>query len=232
MQKGITMAELIGCWNLSKHYAADGRAVAAVEQVNLSVGRGDFVVILGHSGSGKTTLLSLIGGLTVPDVGEVVIDGVENWHQDDNALSAMRNRKIGFIFQFASLIPSLTVLENVLLPLAFGEHAKAGREQAMEMLTLVGLADKANAFPAQLSGGQQRRVAIARAFINNPEVILADEPTGDLDEETEQDILALFRKYNAQGTTFLVVTHNNDLAATQANPRVFTMRQGVLDEAA
>lgn len=225
------MAELIGCRNLSKRYAADGATVAAVEQVNLSVGRGDFVVILGHSGSGKTTLLSLIGGLTTPDNGEVVIDGIENWQQGDNALSAMRNRKIGFIFQFASLIPSLTVLENVLLPLAFGETG-GDRQQAMEMLTLVGLADKANAFPAQLSGGQQRRVAIARAFINNPEVILADEPTGDLDEETEQEILALFRRYNGQGTTFLVVTHNNDLAASQVNPRVFTMRQGVLEEAA
>lgn len=226
------MSECIGCRNLCKRYPADGKAVAAVEGVNLSVARGDFVVILGHSGSGKTTLLSLIGGLTVPDSGEVVVDGVENWHQSDNALSAMRNRKIGFIFQFASLIPSLTVLENVLLPIAFGESTKAGREQALEMLTLVGLSDKANAFPSQLSGGQQRRVAIARAFINNPEVILADEPTGDLDEETEQEILALFRKYNTEGTTFLVVTHNNGLAATQDNPRVFTMRQGVLEEAA
>ncbi|MEW6593862.1 MAG: ABC transporter ATP-binding protein [Thermodesulfobacteriota bacterium] len=226
------MAELIGCRNLSKRYAAEGRQVAAVEGVNLRVDRGDFVVILGHSGSGKTTLLSLIGGLTTPDSGEVVVDGVENWHQGDNALSVMRNRKIGFIFQFASLIPSLTVLENVLLPLAFGDSAKAGREQAMEMLALVGLSDKANVFPAQLSGGQQRRVAIARAFINSPEVILADEPTGDLDEETEREILALFRRYNEQGTTFLVVTHNNDLAATQANPRIFSMRQGVLEEAA
>ena len=226
------MAEFIGCRNLVKHYSADGADVSAVEQVNLSVARGDFVVILGHSGSGKTTLLSLIGGLTAPDSGEVVVDGVENWHQGDNALSAMRNRKIGFIFQFASLIPSLTVLENILLPLAFGESVQAGREQALEMLALVGLADKANSFPAQLSGGQQRRVAIARAFINNPQVILADEPTGDLDEETEREILTLFRKYNEQGTTFLVVTHNNDLAATQANPRIFTMRQGVLEEAA
>lgn len=226
------MTEIIGCRNLSKRYPADGKTVAAVEQVSLSVGRGDFVVILGHSGSGKTTLLSLIGGLTAPDSGEVMVAGVENWHQSDNALSAMRNRKIGFIFQFASLIPSLTVLENVLLPLAFGATSGRDRQKAVEMLALVGLGDKANAFPAQLSGGQQRRVAIARAFINNPEVILADEPTGDLDEETELEILALFRKYNEQGTTFLVVTHNNGLAATQANPRVFTMRQGVLEEAA
>lgn len=224
------MSEIISCRRLNKRYIADSNPVIAVDNVDLAVRKGEFVVILGHSGSGKTTLLSLIGGLTAPDSGEVLVDGVENWHQSDDALSIMRNSKIGFIFQFASLIPALTVLENVLLPITFAGNSTINRGMALKMLELVGLADKANAFPAQLSGGQQRRVAIARAFINQPEVILADEPTGDLDEETEQEILAIFRHYNQQGTTFLVVTHNNDLAATQINPRVLFMKQGVLGE--
>ncbi len=226
------MAAIIGCRNLSKQYLVNDKPVIALDKVDLTVDKGDFVVILGHSGSGKTTLLSLIGGLTTPDTGEVSVEGVENWHQSDEALSTMRNQKIGFIFQFASLIPTLTVLENILLPLSFGNKVTADRTDALAILETVGLADKATAFPAQLSGGQQRRVAIARAFINRPDVILADEPTGDLDEATEREILQIFRKYNEQGTTFVVVTHNNELAATQVNPRVFTMRQGVLQEAA
>ena len=202
--------------------------VTAVSDVNLAIAQGEFVVILGHSGSGKTTLLSLIGGLTVPDSGEVLVRGVENWRQSDNALSDMRNATIGFVFQFASLIPTLTALENVLLPLTFGRVPRGSQAQARDILARVGLADKMNAFPGQLSGGQQRRIAIARAFINQPAIILADEPTGDLDEETEGDILRIFKEYNEGGTTFVVVTHNMHLAQTQNNARVLEMRQGVL----
>lgn len=219
---------IIECKDLTKTYPVENTMVHAVNTVNLSINKGDFLVILGHSGSGKTTLLSLIGGLTAPDSGQVFIDGVENWQQSDRALSTMRNSKIGFIFQFASLIPTLSVMENILLPLCFGQNPAGSRDLALDILAQVGLADKANAFPSQLSGGQQRRVAIARAFINCPDIILADEPTGDLDEETEKDILGLFRRYNEQGTTFVVVTHNSDLAATQKGARVFSMRQGVL----
>jgi len=206
--------------------------VAAVDNVNLAVKEGDFVVILGHSGSGKTTLLSLIGGLTTPDSGQVFINGIDNWQQTDNSLSNIRNKKIGFIFQFASLIPTLTTLENILLPLSFSRKPSGSREEALAMLDRVGLADKANAFPSQLSGGQQRRVAISRAFINKPDIILADEPTGDLDEFTERDILSLFREYNEKGITFLIVTHNVLLAEKQKRARVFIMRQGVLVEQA
>ncbi|MBU0484440.1 MAG: ABC transporter ATP-binding protein [Proteobacteria bacterium] len=203
----------------------------AVDNVNLSVSRGDFVIILGHSGSGKTTLLSLIGGLTSPNSGQVTINGTENWAQTDEELSNMRNRTIGFIFQFGSLIPTLTVLENVLLPLSFSDNPSGDRELALKLLGDVGLKDKTNVFPSQLSGGQQRRVAIARAFINRPAIILADEPTGDLDEETEKEILTIFRKYNQEkNTTFMVVTHNRVLATTQINPRIFGMRSGVLTE--
>lgn len=221
---------IIECRNLCKQYLADKAMVTAVSNVNLAIAQGEFVVILGHSGSGKTTLLSLIGGLTVPDSGEVLVNGVENWQQSDNALSDMRNATIGFVFQFASLIPTLTALENVLLPLTFGRSPRGSHAQAQDILARVGLADKMNAFPGQLSGGQQRRIAIARAFINQPAIILADEPTGDLDEETEGDILRIFKEYNEGGTTFVVVTHNMHLARSQNNARVLEMRQGVLRE--
>lgn len=219
---------LITCTDLLKTYSCEGRILKAVDCANLTVAKGDFVTILGHSGSGKTTLLSLIGGLTRPDSGTVYIDGIENWHQSDSDLAVMRNRKIGFIFQFASLIPTLTVIENVLLPLSFSQSPEGDRGYGMDLLDRVGLADRANNLPGQLSGGQQRRVAIARSFINRPEIILADEPTGDLDEATEHDILALFKEFNQDGVTFLVVTHNRDLAASQQSPRVFNMVQGVL----
>jgi putative ABC transport system ATP-binding protein/lipoprotein-releasing system ATP-binding protein len=223
---------LIKCCNLNKKYISDNARVTAVDDVSLDIEQGDFAVILGHSGSGKTTLLSLIGGLTVPDSGEVIINGVENWGQSDEALSDMRNSKIGFIFQFASLIPTLTSLENVLLPLSFGKQPRGNYKKALEILDHVGLKDKINAFPSQLSGGQQRRIAIARAFVNEPDIILADEPTGDLDEDTERDILNIFKEYNSRGTTFVVVTHNMHLAETQNNCRILHMRQGVLSEGA
>lgn len=219
---------IIECRNLTKKYPVENTTVVAVDNVNLGVGRGDFLVILGHSGSGKTTLLSLMGGLTMPDAGQVLVDGLDSSRQPDKALSAMRNSRIGFIFQFASLIPTLTVMENILLPLSFAAIPAGDRDAALSILAQVGLADKANAFPSQLSGGQQRRVAIARSFVNRPDIILADEPTGDLDEETEGEILGLFRRYHEKGTTFVVVTHNNALAATQKDARVLHMRQGVL----
>jgi len=221
---------IIECRNLTKTYQNDNKTLKAVDNVNFSVKNGEFIVILGHSGSGKTTLLSLIGGLTRPETGEVLVNNVSNWQQSDHRLSTMRNKTIGFVFQFASLIPTLNVLENMALPLCFGAHEqdKDNSALAYELLEQIGLADKGKALPSQLSGGQQRRVAIARAFMNRPEIILADEPTGDLDEETEKEILALFKRYNENGTTFLVVTHNNNLGKSQNNVRTLYMRNGVL----
>jgi putative ABC transport system ATP-binding protein/lipoprotein-releasing system ATP-binding protein len=222
---------IIECKNLIKTYLVDGRRMLAVDEVSFVARQGEFIFIHGHSGSGKTTLLSLIGGLTSPESGQVLIDGQDNWQQSDNALSDMRNRTIGFIFQFASLIPALSVLENVLLPMSFGGVASGARERAEQLLVQVGLKEKIHSYPGQLSGGQQRRVAIARAFINQPAIILADEPTGDLDEDTEQEIFELFKAFNReQQTTFLIVTHNQHLATTIPASRVFTMRQGLLTE--
>lgn len=224
----------IKCENLVKTYQQDGKDLRAVDDVSFSVNAGDFVAILGHSGSGKTTLLSLIGGLARPDEGRIFINDTDCWHQGEAGLAAMRNQTIGFIFQFGSLIPTLTVIENILLPLSFADAGTNPAENiplGRELLDQVGLINKENSFPSQLSGGQQRRVAIARAFINRPSIILADEPTGDLDEETEMEILDIFRQYNTEKkTTFLVVTHNSSLVSTQHNPRSFLMKNGHLSE--
>jgi ABC-type lipoprotein export system ATPase subunit len=216
---------------LTKTYLVSGQRFHAAEEVDLTVASGEMISIIGHSGSGKTTLLSLIGGLTRPDSGQVVIDGVDLWSMPDDRLAEFRNRKLSFVYQFASLIPTLTALENVLLPTAFGEYRQDVMTNAQELLSSVGLADKGDFYPSQLSGGQQRRVAIARAFINQPEIILADEPTGDLDEETEQEVISLFRKMNTErGVTFVVVTHNNQIARRLG--RLMTMKNGRLSETA
>jgi len=219
------MIELIG---ISKTYKDGEQTIGAVKDVNLRVEQGDFVSIVGHSGSGKTTLLSLTGGLTKPDAGRVLMEGTDIWKLSDDALSGFRNKNVNYIFQFASLVPTLTVLENVLLPSAFGTCCEGLEDYARNLIETVGLADKMKSYPSRLSGGQQRRVAIARAFINSPKVVLADEPTGDLDEATEADIMKIFRTQNEKGTTFIIVTHNQALAAT-AN-RQLKMSAGVLTE--
>jgi ABC-type lipoprotein export system ATPase subunit len=207
---------MIDAKGLCKHYGTGEQQVKAVDQVDLCVEPADFVSIIGHSGSGKSTLLSLIGGLARPTAGTVTADGVDIWDLPDRELARLRNRRIGFVYQFSSLIPTLTALENVLLPVAFGTSVPNARARAMELLSALGMADRAGAYPGQLSGGEQRRVAIARSFINEPAVVLADEPTGDLDEETEADVLELFGQMNRRGVAFVLVTHNRELAALGA----------------
>ena len=215
--------------DLIKSYSIDGQKFWAVDNVSLAIGKGDMTSIVGHSGSGKTTLLSLIGGLTKPDSGSIVVDKENLLAMSDNELSTFRNRKISFIYQFSSLIPTLTVLENVILPTVFGKQQPDGVAYARELLAIVGLENKMKVYPSQLSGGQQRRVAIARAFINTPELVLADEPTGDLDEETEEEMIGLFSSMNKnKGVTFLVVTHSTELAKRLG--RHFKMHNGRIEE--
>jgi ABC-type lipoprotein export system ATPase subunit len=208
---------MIELHDVGKTYTiAKGRSVPAVQGVNLQVEQGEFLVITGRSGSGKTTLLNLVAGLARPTSGRVLLDGVEIWKLPDAEQSRLRNEKIGFVFQFPSLMPSLTALENVLLPTVFAAaKAQAGaRERAVQLMDEVGLSDKLDAYPRQLSAGQQQRVVIARSLINRPELLLADEPTSDLDEQTEQEIMATFQAIHARtGVTILLVTHSTQLVS-------------------
>ncbi len=221
---------LISCHNLQKQYMADNQAVLAADNITLDIAENDFLTIHGHSGSGKTTLLSLLGGLTSADSGKVLINGHDVWSGSDIAVSRTRNETIGFVFQFASLISTLSIRENLLLPLCFGGLSAGSGERADILLEEVGIAEKRNCFPAELSGGQQRRVAIARAFINDPKIVLADEPTGDLDEKTENEIMDFFYRRHDRGTTFVIVTHNSRLALGHKALRVLTMKNGRLVE--
>lgn len=217
---------------VTKRYRAGNQEIVAVDNVSFSCEKGEYISIIGHSGSGKTTILSLIGGLTRPDRGDIVIDGKGILAMDDDSLSEFRNKKLNFVFQFSSLIPTLTSLENVMLPVVFSTEKKdmmETREEAIRLLESLGLSDKIDAYPSQLSGGQQRRVAIARAFINNPEIILADEPTGDLDEDTEAEVIRFFKRLNEEkGITFIVVTHSSSIASEAK--RILRMHNGKLYE--
>jgi len=204
---------MISVQNVNKTYVTKALTVPAVHNVSLEVEPGEFVVITGRSGSVKTTLLSLVAGLTRPTSGQVLLDGVAVWSLPDKEQSLLRNEKIGFVFQFPSLLPTLTALENVMLPAMFGGKQNGGvQERARHLLEQVGLADKLRSYPRQLSGGQQQRVVIARALMNEPELLLADEPTSDLDEMTEHEIMSLFRDIHQKtGVTVLLVTHSADL---------------------
>ncbi len=219
---------MIALEGLSKTYRVSGKTIPAVLPFDLSIEQGEFVTIVGHSGSGKSTLLSLVGGIARPDSGSVVVDGENIWGLGDGKLSRLRNERFGFIYQFASLIPTLTAAENVLLPTVFG-GMKARREDAERLLEQVGLGDKAGRYPSELSGGEQQRVAIARAFVNAPRTVLADEPTGELDEETEADIMRFFEAVNRdRSVTMIMVTHSSELAVHGS--RRLRMKHGVLED--
>jgi len=201
---------------VGKAYGGDGvKAFAALRDVDLDIEVNDFLVITGRSGCGKTTLLNIATGLATPTSGIVMVDGVEIWSVTDAERSSLRNRTMGFVFQFPSLLPGLSLEQNVMLPLEFSheEHADA-RERAQELLDMVGLSHRMTALPRELSAGQQQRVVIARALINRPTLLLADEPSSDLDEETEAEIMEIFRRIHAeQALTVMMVTHARQLVA-------------------
>ena len=197
--------------NCVKIYQRGTEKLHALNGVDLAVKQGEFVSLVGPSGSGKSTLLHLIGCVDMPTSGTVAIDNVETSRLKEKELARVRNKKIGFVFQQFFLLPTLTALENVELPALFSAQKEKG-EKAKELLEIVGLSGRGNHLPSQLSGGEMQRVAIARALINDPRLLLADEPTGNLDTANAEAIFGLFEKLNRQGLTIIAVTHNNELA--------------------
>ncbi len=210
--------------NLSKVFQKDRLEVRVLQDVSLSISEGEFVSIMAPSGMGKSTLLNILGCLDKPTGGVYILDGVPVQDMDDDQLSSIRNQKIGFVFQSFHLLPRMTAWENVILPLIYSDTEMDVKERAVEVLSSVGLADRVDHLPRELSGGQQQRVAIARALINSPRIILADEPTGNLDSASGREIMRIFRDLHAAGTTLIIVTHDMEVA-NQAD-RIISMKDG------
>jgi putative ABC transport system ATP-binding protein len=214
---------------VGKHYHMGDHTVKALDGINLNVERGDFVAIMGPSGSGKSTGMNLVGSLDLPSFGEIYLDGENISHLSESELAQIRGKKIGFIFQQFNLIGNLTAKENVMLPMLFQDIEKQEREEEAErLLKLVDLGDRMDHYPNQLSGGQQQRVAIARALSNNPEVVLADEPTGNLDTNTGEKVLDFLEKLHKKGTTVVMVTHETDVARAHAHT-IYSIRDGKIE---
>ena len=202
---------LIEMKNVNKHYSSGGDVVEALRGVDICIEAGEFITVMGQSGSGKSTLLSVLGGLNHPTGGEIEMAGVKLYQLPSEHLADFRARKLGFVFQSFHLISYLTAMENVMLPLAIVRMKSAEkRAAATKALERVGLGAKLDRLPNQLSGGEQERVAIARAIVNNPDILLADEPTGNLDSKTSEEVMMLFRELNDAGQTVVMVTHNAD----------------------
>jgi ABC-type lipoprotein export system ATPase subunit len=217
---------VIQATGLSKAFNTGKGEVLAVDDVHLSVNPGEFVLILGRSGSGKSTLLAMLAGLIRPTAGVVRIRGNEIGNLSEDAAAEVRAREIGFVFQFSGLIPTITALENVMLPTLFCPDGPGSGTRAAALLDKVGLSERKDAYPATLSSGEMKRVAIARALINGPPLLIADEPTSDLDVDTEIEIMNLFRDLNREGTTIVMVTHSPDLVPYAS--RIFGMARGRL----
>jgi putative ABC transport system ATP-binding protein len=223
------MAAVVRVVDLVKNYYLESVTVRALRGVSLDVDEGEFVALMGPSGSGKSTLLNLLGCLDRPTTGEYFLGDENVAHMDDDQLSEVRSRYLGFIFQSYNLLPQYTVVENIEIPLLYQgcKLTDETREWCVALAGLVGLGDRLDHRPMQLSGGQQQRVAIARAMVNRPQVILADEPTGNLDSRTSDEIMQMLTRLNAEGKTIIMVTHENDIAAWAR--RVIRMRDGEIE---
>jgi putative ABC transport system ATP-binding protein len=220
---------LIDIRNLRKEYQSGGESVEALRGISLAIEDGEFITIMGQSGSGKSTLLSILGGMNHPTSGEVNMAGIQLYELPGERLADFRAENLGFVFQSFHLIPYLNAMENVMLPLAISKMN--GREQnaaALKALERVGLGSKGNRLPNQLSGGEQERVAIARAIVNTPRILLADEPTGNLDSKTSDQVMGLFRELNAAGQTIVMVTHNSSYSSY--SDRTILLRDGQIIE--
>lgn len=219
------MTPVLETKNISKVYSVGDQQIHALQEVSIKINKGEFLSIVGKSGSGKSTLMHIIGLLDTPTTGQVLLNGVDIVSLNENKMAKTRNEEIGFVFQAFNLLKRTTTLENVMLPLMYSKVPKnAWESKAKDMLELVELGDRLKNKSNELSGGQKQRVAIARALVNNPSIILADEPTGNLDTKTEKEIISIFRKLNSQGTTIVMVTHDDDIAA-QAD-RQIVLRDG------
>jgi putative ABC transport system ATP-binding protein len=224
------MTTLIELDNVKKHYEMGDTVVKAVDGITVKIEKGDFVAIMGPSGSGKSTAMNMVGSLDLPTDGEIYLDNKDIAHLDESQLAQIRGKKIGFIFQSFNLINNLTAKENVMLPMLFQDVEKEEREeQAIKLLKLVDLGERIDYYPNQLSGGQQQRVAIARALANEPDVILADEPTGNLDTKTGEIVMEFLEKLNKQGRTIIMVTHDPDTALAHAKT-IYWIKDGKIEK--
>lgn len=214
--------------NLKREFAVGSEKVEALKGINLSVNKGDFIAIMGPSGSGKTTLMNIIGCLDTPSSGEYYLNNQLVNDLDEDSLARIRNKEIGFVFQSFHLLAKNSALDNVLLPMKYaGTEIKEATKRAKFVLDQVGLSDRINHGPSELSGGQQQRVAIARALVNKPSILFADEPTGNLDSKTGEDVMNLFKELNKQGQTIILITHEEDIA--NQSSRIITIKDGLIE---
>ena len=222
------MNVLISAKNLTKKYGEPPNETVALDNVSIEIQNGEFTAIIGPSGSGKSTLMHILGCLDKPTEGEYFFKGKEVSKLSDNSLAGIRNKQIGFVFQFFNLLPRTSALKNTELPLIYaGVNKEERHSKALKILSSLGLSERVNSTPGQLSGGEQQRVAIARALVNNPSVIFADEPTGNVDTKTSKEIMKIFQSLNKKGNTIIVITHDQEVAGFAS--RIITIRDGKVE---